>query len=280
MQLQHRTGICCGSYIALREQPSHRAEQVTQLLFGEMYHILHTHKDWSRVRCLHDQYEAWLPNGQLYLLSSDAPPLAAPAAVLTQEGVVTTQQKHSLRLSVGSLLPCFDGYKQRFLYQQQWLSMPQTITPPAFALPTANAVWSSVLRLMMAFVGTPYLWGGRTLWGIDCSGLVQIAARLAGMWLPRDASQQATYPHASVVPQLSDAQAGDLVFFSSQPTTDNITHTGILLSNNSVLHASHWVQTDHIDPIGIYKIAAGQPTDYTHYLRHILRLDTAATASY
>jgi cell wall-associated NlpC family hydrolase len=124
-----------------------------------------------------------------------------------------------------------------------------------------------IVELAASYLKTPYLWGGRSPFGIDCSGLTQMVFKMLGIKLRRDARQQAEQGH--VINLLAEAQAGDLAFFDNDE--GNIVHTGILTENGQIIHASGKVRIDPIDHHGIYDKNIGK---YTHKLRIIRRMLT------
>ena len=115
------------------------------------------------------------------------------------------------------------------------------------------------------FLNSPYLWGGRTPFGIDCSGFVQIAARLSGISLPRDTQEQAE--EGEIINLISEAKPGDLAFFDN--IDGRIIHVGIILENGQIIHASGKVRIDTIDHQGIFN---EESKKYSHQLRVIKRI--------
>jgi cell wall-associated NlpC family hydrolase len=116
-----------------------------------------------------------------------------------------------------------------------------------------------------SFVNSPYLWGGRSPYGIDCSGLIQVIFKMIGEKLPRDASQQVT--RGETVNFMNLTQVGDLAFFDDEE--GNIVHVGMILPENRIVHSSGFVKIDRIDQQGIYNIETKR---YSHKLRVIKRI--------
>ena len=221
----------------MRSNPSHSSEMVNQLLFGDSVEILDSVPEWLKVRSLFDNYEGWVSDKQLRLM--EQPP--ATDCVLPSDCRILFD---GLAVTAPAGASC----------SYQWLT-EDAIRQTAPSDPT---------HVAQQFLGAPYLWGGRTSMGIDCSGLVQVVYKICGITLPRDASQQAGIGREVAI---SDARSGDLAFFSN--SNGKIVHVGIVDDDGMILHASGRVRRDRLDAKGIVNIETGV---YTHSLTSVKRI--------
>lgn len=229
---------CNLSTIPLRYQAGDREELVTQLIYGEDYRILERHEKWWRVECRHDQYQGWVAAEQIL-----PRPAVDKSVVLKALGSLETEVGGQL-LSPGSRLTPDEASRIRLMGR-----------------PIESA---SMAEIAEHFLGTSYLWGGRSVFGIDCSGLVQTVGRLAGLDLPRDASQQVSCGDPI---EFGDHRQDDLAFF--QNAQGNITHIGILKAENTIIHASGWVRMDDFNAQGISRRTDGIHSHQLHSIRRI-----------
>lgn len=240
----------------MRAEGNERSEQVSQLLFGETYEVLQWQEKWVLVRTSLDQYEGWIARLQVKLLGHiDYHTLQSVSPVITYRAVTQawkTPDNSVLYLPATSSLAFLNG-------------TISTINQERYELiGEIGNDFADLAEAASSYLNTPYQWGGRTHFGIDCSGFTQAVYRMYGIQLKRDASQQAT--QGQVVDFVTEVQTGDLAFFDNPE--GRITHVGILLNPDTIIHASGQVKIDRFDSEGIY---SAELKRYTHKLRIIKR---------
>lgn len=219
-----RYGICPLSVVPMRKDDSHQSELVSELLFNDIYEVIEENSEWLKIRCSYDSYEGWIRKLQHREISDNE----------------------------------YDAYlnKKKFIinspftiYKSSILSFGSIVSERiSDSIPMRNIFDPKIMvESAMKLLNIPYRWGGKSIMGIDCSAFVQLCAKVAGYQLARDASQQV---NQGTIIRLNDAQAGDLAFFEND--NHNITHVGILLSNDRIIHASGVTRIDFIDKKGIY----------------------------
>lgn len=243
-------GICKLSSVPVRSEPSGKAEMVNMLLFGETYAIAEQTNDWLRIADDHDGYQGWI-NIKQHTGLSIAPQTQTVSRTFPLLIAFAGNEMH--HILPGSLLP--DASEGGFSINGQRYQSPVNLAGSLQNIPATAAL----------FLNVPYLWGGRSFFGIDCSGLTQIVFRLCGRNLLRDAKQQAT--QGEEIAFRDAVLPGDLAFFDNDDGV--ITHVGIMLSPDRIIHASGFVR---IDPIDQYGILPAQQSQYSHKLRIIKRI--------
>ena len=253
-------GICLLSHVPCRKDASDRSEMVTQLLFGEHYTILETVPKWVKIKIFHDNYEAWICAKQNHEISSEVfNNLSTNEQFFCTDLVQVVQNKESiLPIVLGSTLPFLKDEKmiisnENFDYQG------------VFSDSNNKANKNKIIQDAFMYLGAPYLWGGRSPFGIDCSGFTQLVYRLNYVNLPRDASQQVEL--GTNYSFVEEAEAGDLAFFDNDE--GKIVHVGILLQDQKIIHASGQVRIDKLDHHGIFNEETGK---YSHKLRIIKKI--------
>lgn len=252
--------ICPLAVVPVRSEASDRAEQVSQWLFGETAQVLERKEKWSRLKFDHDGYEGWVDNKQL--LSCPTPNYDPDQRVIGPNTIADLGDRQVM-LPYGAVLPFFS--EGSILWQHG------RIPVQAVGNHRPDLERAELLELYLhPFLGAPYLWGGRTPWGVDCSGLTQMLYILMGIYLPRDASQQAL--EGDTVELLALCEPGDLAFFDN--ADGRITHVGVILTRSTegdlrIAHASGRVRIDTLDQEGIFN---AEEQRYTHKLRVVKRV--------
>lgn len=264
-----QSGICLLSQVPLRETINHASEMVSQLLFGETFTVLEKYTHWLKIRTDADHYEAWVDSKQIRLIPKEMHQLwvSDAKAAFTSNAynrITCTSDLSHFPVGMGCRLP---------LMENGIFQTPETgfsTQEPLWTAEKRQAAPESERREMLLqsaalWLNSPYLWGGKSIFGTDCSGFTQTLCRMYGVQLPRDAKDQAAAGEA--VNFLEEAKPADLLFFDNE--NEQIVHVGIFMGNNRIIHASGMVRIDTIDHQGIYR----QDTKtYSHKLRLIRRV--------
>jgi hypothetical protein len=249
---------CVVPVCPVRAEAAHRSEQISQLLFGETAEFIETQGDFVRVKCSYDNYEGWCQLSQLQEMHDDyARNLTGNfCADWVNEIVIKGKRMYIPLGSVVGILNDKNLGESNFT---------EDYNGKIFTKEEQLFTEENLIKITHAFINTPYLWGGRSVFGIDCSGFSQLVFKCLNIPLLRDASQQATQGEA--IGFLMEAKFGDLAFFDNE--AGKITHVGILLNGNTIIHASGKVRIDTIDNFGIVSSDTGKRT---HTLRVIKRM--------
>ena len=269
----------------VRQEPSEGSEQLTQLLFGEVCEVLDQLPRWTKIRSTVDGQEGWvdfkmltptdtqypIPNTQ-YPIPDIRTTVAVPMAIAT-----AMETGEELMPALGTRLPnyshgTFEVLGKQYLINPSSVNTVLSTAIIASDLPSTGAnadlQRSDLATIAQSLLNAPYLWGGKNLMGMDCSGFTQVVYAVLGVNLLRNAREQMT--QGVLVPSLAEAQPGDLAFFDHadrDPKATNISHVGLLLDNKKIIHCSGCVHVDDIDEVGI-RLPNGE---LTHHLVQINR---------
>ncbi len=245
-------GICNLSIVPLRLEPSDKSELVSQLLYGDYFKILEQRKFWSKIRLAFDSYEGWIENKQYLeieeenykILHNSTPKLSIDLVEFIQD---KNDQLHPILLGsslngLSLLNHSHDGH-----------------------IVEGKKAKSNLLQTAFLYLNAPYLTGGKSPFGIDCSGFTQMVYKLNGYCLLRDASQQASQGEA--LSFIEESEPGDLAFFDNNE--GDIVHVGIIMKDNYIIHADGQVRIDRLDHSGIYHV---DKHTHTHKLRVIKKV--------
>lgn len=254
-------GICRLSIIPVRADKADTAEMVTQLLFGDHYSVEEVSKDekWIKIKIYFDGYEGWIDVKQFHLITDEYFNQInnSDYKICTDLTATILYHKRLLPVTLGAIIP---------ISTNEIFAIEEHLGFNGDAKPlSARRDFEFLYSIAKKYLNAPYLWGGKSPFGLDCSGFTQIVYKICGYNLKRDASQQVE--QGKVVDGLKDALPGDLAFFRNE--NKKVTHVGIVLGNQEIIHASGKVKIDFLDENGIFNAEQKQ---YTHYLTDIKRV--------
>ena len=252
-------GICHIALAPIRAQASDTSEMVSQILFGETLKILETQNQWCKVRIQFDQYIGWMDEKQFISLNEDEFENANNTVKVNNHLFLKASSKErDLTLPLGASLP---GLKaDSFSIKEEFISLSKKVNTDILSI-------EKLIKVALSLKETPYLWGGRSPMGIDCSGFTQLIYKCVGISINRDAKDQAD--QGKPIESILEAQKGDLAFFINK--NKKIHHVGLILDEGRIIHAAGKVRIDQISEEGIYN---SELNKFTHRLHSIKRMIT------
>lgn len=235
-------GICIVTVAPVRAENSDKAEIVTQILFGESADILEVNKNWTKIKMHYDGYEGWIDTKQIKPVSDEE--------LEKRKVTVVTEDFASVLMLDGKTL----------------LSMGSEVEFPVVASKRSHDKRESIALTAKEFINIPYLWGGKSFFGVDCSGFTQLVFKVNDVKLPRDAYQQAEV--GTPLTFVEETKPGDLAFFEN--SEGKIIHVGIMLDDQKIIHASGKVRIDTLDSTGIFNKELNKHTHKLRFLKSVL----------
>ena len=236
----------------MRAEPSDKSELVSQVLYGEHFKILEARKSWSKIRLAYDHYEGWIDNKQYVEISEEDYRFLEKKIQNLSANIVEFVQDEDDKLHTIPLGASLNGLALlKHQFDGDVISKKKNK--------------SKLIPTSFLYLNAPYLWGGKTPFGIDCSGFTQMVYKLNGYPLLRDASQQCTQGQA--LSFIEESEPGDLAFFDN--SDGDIIHVGIIMEENYIIHAHGKVRIDRLDHSGIYN---AEKNSHTHKLRVIKKI--------
>lgn len=254
-------GVCRLSIVPVRADTSDKSEQLTQLLFGDHYEVTGQSKDrkWLRIKINFDQYEGWIDTRQHHTILREYFEYLnrAEFKITTDVTASILYNKSPQIILMGSMIPISSSelfkMEEQFAFNGEAKNLGQ------------KREFEFLKNTAIKYLNAPYLWGGKSPFGIDCSGFAQMVFKICGYRLFRDSGQQAN--HGKLVKSVDQGKPGDLVFFKN--ADDKVNHVGILLDDDRIIHASGRVRIDHLNEEGILNL---ETKIYTHQFAHIRRI--------
>ncbi len=254
-----KKAIATETIVPMRKESSESSEMVSQLLWGEPIEILEVKESWMLIQSMADGYRGWISSNMVEKLSD-----SEFASIAKANLIITATTSEYL---IGDTKMEYHIPSGAFIFEKE--PNGGYFHPTVGAITLKNPIVENkpvdIISTAISFLNSPYLWGGKTVFGLDCSGFVQTLFRIHGKFIPRDASQQAST--GKNVDFITEVLPGDLAFFDNEEGI--ITHVGVIAPESKVIHASGRVRLDSIDHQGIFN---AEIKTYTHKLRIIKRI--------
>ncbi|WP_278552739.1 C40 family peptidase [Elizabethkingia bruuniana] len=235
-------GVCNVSVAPVRADKTDKAEIVTEMLYGESADILEVINNWTRIKMHYDGYEGWIDTKQITLVTYDF--------LAKRKTHLVTEPFQSRVMESGKML----------------LSMGSEVSFETVHAQRGATIRQSIIETAKEFLNVPYLWGGKSFFGVDCSGFTQLVLKVHDIKYPRDAYQQGEV--GEPLSFIEEAQPGDLAFFEN--SEGRIIHVGFMLENNQIIHAHGKVRIDTLDSSGIFNKELNKHTHKLRFIRNIL----------
>ena len=243
-------GICNLSIVPVRISNSDKSEMINQLVYGDLFTIIEEKDKWIKIECEFDKYQGWIDSKQYKKLDKNDNIITNnPTYSSNLVEFIENEDKDLITISIGSNISNINLLNHK--YDGKSISGKQNR--------------DSIVNTALLYLHSPYLWGGKTPFGIDCSGFTQMVYKINGYKILRDAKDQAS--QGITLSFIEESEPGDLAFFHNY--NDEIIHVGIILEDNHIIHASGKVRIDRLDQSGIYN---NEINKHTHNLRYIKKI--------